>query len=93
MAHHERSPEDPESEGGSPSLIGPFLSPDPYGAGFVIPGPWTAGPPRPEPEERWTLAPGHKTADVDDEPLGTAPPAGWLGRLRRLFRRHTGERG
>jgi hypothetical protein len=29
-----------------------------YGTAAVIPGPMTPGPPQPEPEERWTLAPG-----------------------------------
>lgn len=31
-----------------------------YGTEVMLPGPITPGPPKPEPEERWTLAPGHR---------------------------------
>ena len=31
-----------------------------HGIGAVLPGPLTAGPPKPEPEERWTLGPGRR---------------------------------
>ena len=53
-----------ELDEGSPNLIGPFMVPDPQGFGVVIPGPLTSGPPQPEPEERWTLAPGHASVPV-----------------------------
>lgn len=39
-----------------------------YGTSVVVPGPLTAGRPKPEPDERWTLAPGHRH--------GSAPEAG-----------------
>jgi hypothetical protein len=41
-----------------------------FGTAAVIPGPITAGPPQPEPEERWTLAPIHRpepTIPADDD--------------------------
>lgn len=42
-----------------------------YGTAVIVPGPLTAGPPKPEPEERWTLAPGrHEDAPTE----GDAPP-------------------
>jgi hypothetical protein len=46
-----------------------------YGTEVVLPGPLTAGPPQPEPAERWTLAPGHRTADEAgrDDALVAAP--------------------
>ncbi len=37
-----------------------------YGTEVVVPGPLTAGRPQPEPEERWTLAPGHASDPLDD---------------------------
>jgi hypothetical protein len=43
-----------------------------FGTAAVIPEPITAGPPQPEPEERWTLAPGHRPAapgSTVDEPV------------------------
>ncbi len=44
---------------------------------IIVPGPLTAGRPKPEPEERWTLAPGHHhepAADASDEaPAEPAP--------------------
>jgi hypothetical protein len=44
---------------------------------IVVPGPLTAGRPKPEPEERWTLAPGRRhesPADADGEaPADPAP--------------------
>jgi hypothetical protein len=49
----------------------------PVGCGFgetavVVPAPMTCGRPQPEPEERWTLAPGHRPAapgSTVDEPV------------------------
>jgi len=44
---------------------------------IVVPGPLTAGPPQPEPEERWTLAPGHRperpAGEDGDAPATSAP--------------------
>jgi hypothetical protein len=64
---------EPEQDRGSPTKIGPFSVGDPYGAGFAIPGPLTAGRPKPEPDERWTLGPGHADEPTDD-PAAPAPP-------------------
>jgi len=46
-----------------------------HGIGVVLPGPLTAGRPKPEPEERWTLGPGRRPEppagpDVDPEAEG-----------------------
>jgi hypothetical protein len=46
-----------------------------FGTAAVIPGPMTAGPPQPEPEERWTLAPIRRAeppipASDDPDPEG-----------------------
>jgi hypothetical protein len=47
-----------------------------YGTEVVVPGPLTAGRPKPEPEERWTLAPGHQPgAPADEEGEAPAEPA------------------
>ena len=54
----------------------------PVGCGFgetavVVPAPMTCGRPQPEPEERWTLAPGRRTeptAGSDDEPAAEGVP-------------------
>ena len=87
VVHEEPADEGESEEAGSPTLLGPFLSPDPYGAGFVIPGPLTAGPPRPEPEERWTLGPGRKRAEaLPIEAQAPIEPVGRWKRLRGLFR-------
>jgi len=61
MAGAKRRSEQSTPEGDSPALIGPFIVPDASGLGAVIPGPLTAGPPQPEPEERWTLGPRPET--------------------------------
>jgi hypothetical protein len=63
---------EPEEDGGTPTKIGPFSVGDPYGAGFTIPGPMTAGRPKPEPGERWTLRPGH-AAERSEDPDATVP--------------------
>ena len=48
-----------------------------YGVQTTVPAPLTAGPPQPEPEERWTLAPGHvperPAGEDDDAPAKSAP--------------------
>jgi hypothetical protein len=48
-----------------------------YGTEVVVPRPLTAGRPKPEPEERWTLAPGHRsdapTDESDEAPAESAP--------------------
>lgn len=47
-----------------------------YGTEVVVPGPLTAGRPKPEPDERWTLAPGHRrrpAPDADEAPAEPAP--------------------
>jgi hypothetical protein len=47
-----------------------------YGVAAVMPGPVTAGTPRPEPEERWTLAPGRRHepgTGADEEPVASVP--------------------
>jgi hypothetical protein len=91
MRAMDRNPEPsvaPDEDDGSPTLIGPFTVGDPYGAGFAIPGPLTAGRPKPEPGERWTLGPGH----VDESPevagaVATAPVTPHRPSLReRLLR-------
>lgn len=50
-----------------------------HGIGVVLPGPLTAGPPKPEPEEGWTLGPGHRPAAAtgpdDGGPVEDRPPA------------------
>jgi hypothetical protein len=43
-----------------------------YGTEVIVPGPLTAGRPKPEPEERWTLGPG-RHPEPDDEPGSEAP--------------------
>ena len=43
---------------------------------IIVPGPLTAGRPKPEPEERWTLAPGHHhepATEADEAPVEPAP--------------------
>jgi hypothetical protein len=51
-------PKDPSpDERDESDLIGPFAVPDADGLGVVIPSPLTAGKPKPEPDERWTLGP------------------------------------
>lgn len=48
-----------------------------YGTEAVLPGPLTAGRPKPEPEERWTLAPGHHhepAADASDDAAAEPAP-------------------
>jgi hypothetical protein len=48
-----------------------------YGTEAIVPGPMTAGPPRPEPEERWTLAPVRRPgppAGEDDDAAAEAAP-------------------
>lgn len=47
-----------------------------HGIGVVLPGPLSAGRPKPEPEERWTLGPGrhHEPApEADETPAEPAP--------------------
>jgi len=47
-----------------------------YGVEVVLPGPLTVGRPKPEPEERWTLAPGHHhepATEADEAPAEPAP--------------------
>jgi hypothetical protein len=55
----------------------------PMAAGFqtavVVPGALGSGPPQPEPEERWTLAPGRHdrpTPDADED-VEAAPRGPW----------------
>lgn len=83
--------EEPETDTGTPTKIGPFSVGDPYGAGFAIPGPLTAGRAKPEPGERWTLGPGHADEPPEDpaaaamtEPVEPHHP-GLLERLRRVL--------
>jgi hypothetical protein len=67
--------EDTASEEDAPHVHGPVLSPS--GTILVVPEPLTSGPPQPEPEERWTLAPGHvperPAGEDDDAPEKGAP--------------------
>jgi hypothetical protein len=48
-----------------------------HGMGFAVPGPITAGAPKPEPEERWTLGPARHPDQTpeDDEDGDTSPDA------------------
>ena len=59
----DRSPDERDES----DLIGPFAVPDATGLGVVIPSPLTAGKPKPEPDERWTLGPQRSdpTPDAD----------------------------
>lgn len=47
-------PKDREQHGGSARFVPVAAA---YGTMAIVPGPITSGPPQPEPEERWTLAP------------------------------------
>lgn len=51
-----RAPRDRPEGPSNATLYGPFLSPS--GTILAMPEPLAAGAPRPEPDERWTLAPG-----------------------------------
>jgi len=55
--------------------LGPFIVPtgDGTGMGVLGPGPMTSGPARPEPEERWTLAPGGAPASPPADEAAKAP--------------------
>ena len=55
-------------------MVGPFAIPDPTGVWAVIPKAMTAGPPKPEPDERWTLGPG--SPSTDEPPDDAYRPAG-----------------
>jgi hypothetical protein len=63
-------------------LIGPFVVPDATGLGVVIPSPLSAGKPKPEPAERWTLGPeGHEAAaDPQEDDPGRSASSDRLGR-------------
>lgn len=48
-----------------------------HGMGFLVPSPITAGRPKPEPEDRWTLGPGRREEPPEgDKRPGAAAPAG-----------------
>jgi hypothetical protein len=74
-------PKDREQQAGGATFVPVAAT---FGTMAIVPGPLTAGPPQPEPEERWTLAPGHHPAaagpptdqpdeGVDDDPDATEP--------------------
>lgn len=82
MSRDERDHDDTtEPEGDGPGLVGPFLSPS--GTILPIPRALDPGPPKPEPEEGWTLGPGRRSGppSADD---GAARPRSlpifvWVG--------------
>ena len=57
-----------------------------FGTEVLIPGPLTAGRPKPEPEERWTLAPSRRddsAASADDPAAEPAPVEPVKGKVAR----------
>ena len=63
-------PRDGEQHVGGAQFV-PIAAPISHIA-IIVPGPLTAGRPKPEPEERWTLAPGHHHGPATDA-NGEAP--------------------
>jgi len=72
-----QKPSGEREERSASGLVGPFISPS--GAMMLIPRALDSGPPRPEPEERWTLGPRPPeatTADVPDPSVKVEPVVG-----------------
>ena len=96
MARRKDGSSDERDESGDQrdeSGIRPFVVPDATGLGVVIPSPLSAGKPKPEPAERWTLGPeGHEAAaDPQEDDPGRSASSDRLGRRASLIARSQDE--